>query len=61
MKPFDIRTITHLPAHISTLEEEAVGEGFRFLTRLIRQWESGTIRFDAPGECLMAAYQGLHS
>lgn len=58
MKPFEIRTITLLPPQISKLEAEAVGEGFRFLTRLITQWESGVNRFDAPGECLMAAYQG---
>ena len=38
------------------LEKEAVGAGFRFLTRLINEWHSGANRFDAPGECLMAAY-----
>ncbi|RZI59951.1 MAG: GNAT family N-acetyltransferase, partial [Pseudomonas sp.] len=34
-----------------------VREGFRFLTRLIDEWNSGANRFDAPGECLMAAYR----
>ncbi|WP_460046917.1 GNAT family N-acetyltransferase [Pseudomonas sp. S2_H01] len=41
---------------MATLEKEAVAEGFRFLTRLISEWNSGTNRFDAPGESLMAAY-----
>ena len=56
MKQVDIHHITHLPPQILTLEKEAVGEGFRFLTRLIAEWHSGANRFDAPGECLIAAY-----
>ncbi|MEN5032812.1 GNAT family N-acetyltransferase [Pseudomonas sp. Ps21-P2] len=57
MGQVDIQLITHLPAQIRVLEKEAVGEGFRFLTRLITEWNSGTNRFNAPGECLMAAYR----
>jgi predicted GNAT family N-acyltransferase len=57
MSQVDIQRITHLPAQIRVLEKEAVGEGFRFLTRLITEWDSGTNRFNAPGECLMAAYR----
>ncbi|MBT1263707.1 GNAT family N-acetyltransferase [Pseudomonas sp. VS40] len=56
MKRIEIQQITHLPAEVFTLEKEAVAEGFRFLTRLISEWQSGTNRFNAPGECLMAAY-----
>lgn len=56
MKPIKIQQITHLPAEVLTLEKEAVAEGFRFLTRLISEWHAGTNRFNAPGECLMAAY-----
>ncbi|WLG53044.1 GNAT family N-acetyltransferase [Pseudomonas sp. FP1742] len=56
MKQVEIQRIAHLPPQILTLEKEAVGEGFRFLTRLIVEWKSGANRFDAPGECLMAAY-----
>ena len=56
MKPIDIQPIIHLPEQVFALEKEAVAEGFRFLTRLISEWHSGTNRFDAPGECLMAAY-----
>lgn len=56
MKQVEIHQITHLPPQILALEKEAVAEGFRFLTRLIAEWHSGANRFDAPGECLMAAY-----
>lgn len=55
MSQIDIQLITHLPPQIRVLEKEAVGEGFRFLTRLIDEWNSGANRFNAPGECLMAA------
>lgn len=56
MGQVDIQLITHLPVQIRVLEEEAVREGFLFLTRLIDEWNSGANRFDGPGECLMAAY-----
>lgn len=56
MKQVEIHPNTHLPPQIPALEKEAVAEGFRFLTRLIAEWHSGANRFDAPGECLMAAY-----
>lgn len=52
----EIQQITHLPPQIAVLEREAVAEGFRFLTRLTSEWHSSVNRFDAPGECLMAAY-----
>jgi len=57
MKLIEIQKITRLPAEVLALEKEAVAEGFRFLTRLISEWHSGTNRFNAPGECLMAAYK----
>ncbi|WP_141689104.1 GNAT family N-acetyltransferase [Pseudomonas sp. 31 R 17] len=56
MTSMEIQRITHLPPQILDLEKAAVAEGFRFLTRLTSEWQSGTHRFDAPGECLMAAY-----
>ena len=56
MSQVNIQLITHLPPEIQALEKEAVGEGFRFMTRLIDEWNSGANRFEAPGECLMAAY-----
>jgi GNAT superfamily N-acetyltransferase len=56
MNQTEIQPITHLPPQIADLENAVVAEGFRFLTRLISEWQSGANRFDAPGECLMAAY-----
>jgi len=58
VSPVDIQLITTLPPQIQGLEKQAVAEGFRFLTRLIEEWRTGTNRFDAQGECLMAAYLG---
>jgi len=52
----EIQKVTRLPSQIPALEKEAVAEGFRFITRLTSEWHSGANRFDAPGECLMAAY-----
>ena len=60
MKHVEIRQVAHLPPQIMTLEKQAVGEGFKFITRLIAEWQTGVNRFDAPGECLMAAYSGQH-
>ncbi|KPC25824.1 GNAT family acetyltransferase [Pseudomonas syringae pv. cilantro] len=56
MKNVEIRKVTDLPPRILILEKEAAAEGFRFLSRLIDEWESGKNRFDAKGECLMAAF-----
>lgn len=56
MNQTEIQPIAHLPPQIADLENAALAEGFRFLTRLISEWHSGANRFDAPGECLMAAY-----
>lgn len=55
----EVQHVTHLPLQIPALEKEAAAEGFRFVTRLISEWHSGTNRFDAPGECLMAVYSDL--
>lgn len=52
----EIHQVTRLPPQIPLLEKEAVAEGFRFITRLTSEWHSGSNRFDAPGECLIAAY-----
>ncbi|WP_443694129.1 GNAT family N-acetyltransferase [Pseudomonas sp.] len=52
----EIHQVTHLPPQTPDLEKEAVAEGFRFITRLTSEWHSGINHFDAPGECLMAAY-----
>ncbi|MEN4749668.1 hypothetical protein ABEH28_07840 [Pseudomonas sp. Ps21-P2] len=51
----EIQLVTRLPLQIAALEQEAVAEGFRFITRVTLEWHSGTNRFEASGECLMAA------
>jgi len=40
---------------IAHLAQESRDEGFRHITRLSEQYESGTNRFDQPGEALFAA------
>jgi GNAT superfamily N-acetyltransferase len=52
-----IHQISTLPPDILVLEAEAVTEGFRFLTRLVADWENGQNRFDQPGECLFGAFR----
>ncbi|MDU8498100.1 GNAT family N-acetyltransferase [Pseudomonas syringae] len=56
MTHVDIRKVIELPPQLLILEKEAVAQGFRFVTRLIDDWESGNNRFDAQGECLMGAF-----
>lgn len=58
MRQLEIISITKLEPEIHHLAQEAAAENFRFVTRLISEWISGANRFDAPGECLMAAYCG---
>ncbi|RYG33081.1 N-acetyltransferase [bacterium] len=38
------------PPPLGSLRAEAKDEGFRFLDRLIDQWEVGLVRFEHPGE-----------
>jgi N-acetylglutamate synthase-like GNAT family acetyltransferase len=54
---FSIRTLEDPPAQLRNLEKQAVAEGFRFLTRLITEWENRTNRFDQPGECLVGVFR----
>jgi len=54
--PLAIFKISGITPQIRELETEAVAEGFRFLTRLIAEWESGANRFDQQGECLFGAF-----
>ncbi|WLH27660.1 GNAT family N-acetyltransferase [Pseudomonas canadensis] len=51
-----IRKLEQLPVQIRVLEAQAVAEGFRFLTRLITEWEDGSNRFDRPGECFLGMF-----
>jgi GNAT superfamily N-acetyltransferase len=45
-----------LPADFEIMRWEARAEGYAFLDRLANDWASGAIRFDRPGEALLAAY-----
>lgn len=54
--PLLIRQLSALPDDILLLESAAVAEGFRFLTRLVTEWESGANRFDRHGEAFFAAF-----
>lgn len=50
------RVIDALPADFDALHAEAHAEGFGMLDTLATGWFSGTMRFDRPGEILLAAY-----
>ncbi|EJL06973.1 GNAT family N-acetyltransferase [Pseudomonas chlororaphis] len=52
-----IRQISALAPQVLVLEAEAVADGFRFLTRLVAEWQNGSNRFDQPGECLLGAFR----
>ena len=45
-----------LPAGFDQLWAESGAEGHHFLDRLASDWTSGVMRFDRPGEMLLAAY-----
>jgi len=47
-----------LPVGFDALRAEARAEGYRFVERLAGDWASGELRFDRPGEVLLAAYAG---
>jgi GNAT superfamily N-acetyltransferase len=48
--------VGELPADFDTIRAEARAEGYRFPDRLASDWASGAMRFDRPGEALLAAY-----
>src|SRR6266446_7355567 len=48
--------VDKLPADFEPMRAEARAEGYKFLDRLATDWASGAIRFDQPGEALLAAY-----
>ena len=53
-----IERLATLPAQIDTLRTEARSEGFRHIEDLWQQWQDQQVRFDRPGEILVAAYFG---
>ena len=44
-----------LPDDFSTLRSDAVSEGYRFIERLVDEWNAGSVIFDKPGEALLIA------
>jgi GNAT superfamily N-acetyltransferase len=55
----DIRRIRTLPRdELDALLGESSAEGFRFVARLVDEWEAGRERFDAPGAVLLGAFEG---
>jgi len=51
-----VRRIHQLPEDICSLASEARAQGFRFLDRLILEFESGANRFEREGEALFAIF-----
>jgi GNAT superfamily N-acetyltransferase len=51
--------VTALRPDVNELRAEAIGDGFQFIARLITDWESGSNRFDQPGECFLGAFSGV--
>lgn len=46
------------PAFLAPLVVASEAEGFRFLRRLVREWEIGAGRFAGPGEILLGVVDG---
>jgi GNAT superfamily N-acetyltransferase len=43
---------------LDEIRAEAADDGFRFIEKLMTEWESGANRFDQPGECFLGAFSG---
>lgn len=55
---FHISRITgELSSDLDDLRLEARREGYRFVERLVGEWESGQNRFEQAGESMMIAYE----
>jgi GNAT superfamily N-acetyltransferase len=55
----EIRRLQELShAEIESLVRESSGEGFRFIERLVAEWEAGRERFDRAGAVLLGAFDG---
>jgi GNAT superfamily N-acetyltransferase len=53
----EIRRVLELPSSIDALRIEASKEGFRFMEKLVDEWNSEANRFDKPGEIFAGAFQ----
>jgi ribosomal protein S18 acetylase RimI-like enzyme len=57
----EFRRLEALPTDaIAPLLAASTAEGFRFVERMVREWDEGTVRFDRPGELLLAADDGIN-
>ena len=55
----EFQRIHKLPTDaLAPLLAASIDEGFHFVERLVREWEEGKVRFNRPGELLLAAYRG---
>ena len=52
-----IERLSALHPGVEPLRRMAEQEGFRFLSRLVTAWRSGSVRFDRPGEALVGAFR----
>lgn len=52
----DIRPISLDKTDIAALADEAWGEGYPFVERMLADWRSGEYLFDGPGEQLLGAF-----
>lgn len=58
MEPtIEIKPVLELPPDIEVLRAEASNEGFRFMEKLVNEWESNANRFDRPGEILRVLFK----
>jgi GNAT superfamily N-acetyltransferase len=58
LSPVTVAPVTALPPGFEELAADALADGERLLGVLREDWESGAMRFEAPGEALMAAWAG---
>lgn len=50
-----ITPLTTIPSGLTDLEHEASSQGFKFVSRLVREWHTGINQFDKVGERLLVA------
>jgi GNAT superfamily N-acetyltransferase len=52
---FNIASVTASHAGMEILRAEATAEGFQFVDRLVCDWQTGSNKFDRPGEFFLGA------
>ena len=57
MSLLTVSRLLSLPAALAVLECEAVSEGFRMITRLRNEWQTGANRFEREGEVLLGTFR----